>query len=190
MNRRSRRTTVTSVIACSLLAGGMAALAPTATAAPALGTCTVKPAANGLSVTISGSGWDTNVALQLNDGESTVDLNLGPDGTFLVKRFQKPTTDFVVLPATGGFLNCKLVKADKDQLQKDKDEIRKARKKGFDDGVKAGKEAAKETCGSPAKHKKHPNLTAQEQAVEDAYAQGFLAGAQSAFDKFCRPGKH
>ncbi|MCX4694943.1 hypothetical protein [Streptomyces sp. NBC_01408] len=187
MNRRSRRTTVTSLLACSLLAGGGAALAPTATAAPAIGTCTVKPADNGLSITISGSGWaPTDMPLNIDGGEGVSPLeNVQPDGSFSVVRFQK-STDFTILPASGGFKNCTVAKADK---QANKDEIRKARNDGFRDGVKAGRAAAQEDCGNEKpKPKKHPRLT-QEQAVEAAYGEGFIAGATSAFDKFCRTGR-
>lgn len=115
MNRRSRRTTVTSLIACSLLLGGGAALTPPATAAPAIGTCTVKPADNGLSVTISGSGWmPEDMPLEIDSGEGVAPLeNVQPDGSFSVIRFQK-STDVTILPAQGGFKNCTVVKADKE----------------------------------------------------------------------------
>ncbi|RSS61228.1 hypothetical protein [Streptomyces sp. WAC06614] len=190
MNRHPRRTrtAVVTLIASSFAAGGLAALAPTATAAPALGTCTVKPNAAGTSVTISGSGWTdeqgNDLKASLNDGESTEPLSI-QNGSFQVTRFQKAdTVDFVVLPEKGGFKNCTVVPSD---AAADKDAIRKARQQGFKDGVKAGKEAAQENCRGPKpKPRHHQGLTAQEEAVEKAYEQGFLAGATSAFDKFCK----
>ncbi|MFG2983679.1 hypothetical protein ACGFYQ_20930 [Streptomyces sp. NPDC048258] len=188
MNRRSRRTTVTSLIACSFLAGSMAALAPAATAVPAIGTCTVKPADNGLSITISGSGWTPeDMPLKIDGGEGVGELEgVQPDGSFSVVRFQK-STDFTILPASGGFKNCTVLKGDKET---DRDAVRKARADGFKEGAKAGKAAAEENCdNSKPKPHKRPGLTAQDQAVEDAFQQGFIAGAQSAFDKFCRTGR-
>ncbi|UQW99879.1 hypothetical protein [Streptomyces sp. RerS4] len=192
--RHARRTVVSSLIAASFLSGGLAALSPAATAAaptvvPAIGTCTVTPAADGLSITITGSGWKPNEALSLNDGESTFPLSVDADGNFMLKRFQK-NTDFTVLPDSGGFKNCMVAKADKSQTQKDKEAIRKARQDGFNAGVKAGKAAAQENCDAakPKPPKKHPGLTAQDEAVEKAFNDGFLAGATSAFNKFCRTG--
>ncbi|MCY0947587.1 hypothetical protein [Streptomyces antarcticus] len=185
MNRHSRRTTVTSLVACSFFAGSLVALAPAATAAPAIGTCTVKTADNGLSITISGSGWDPKVGLKIDGGEGVDTLPVKPDGTFSLVRFQK-STDFTVLPDTGGFRNCQVLKADSAQKETDKNAIRKARQQGFNEGVKAGKQAAQEDCDSKPKPHKKPGLTAQDAAVEAAFAQGFLAGAQSAFAKFCR----
>ncbi|MCB5179270.1 hypothetical protein [Streptomyces antimicrobicus] len=184
--RRTRHTAVVTLIVSSFAAGSLAALAPTATAAPAVGTCTVKPNEAGTSVTISGSGWTddqgNDIKASLNDGESTEPLNIA-NGSFQVTRFQK-NVDYVVLPDTGGFKNCTVVPSD---AKANKDAIRKARAQGFQDGVKAGKEAAQENCrGSKPKPKHNQGLTAQDEAVEKAYEEGFLAGATSAFDKFCK----
>ncbi|MFJ6795300.1 hypothetical protein [Streptomyces sp. NPDC091268] len=193
MNRRTRRirrSGVTTLIAFSVLAGGSAALASTAAAAaPAVGTCTVKPADDGLSITISGSGWDPQVPLKIDGGEGLDSVAVSPEGTFSLKRFQK-NTDFVILPqAENGpaFVPCKVLKADK---QENSDKIRKARNDGFREGVKAGKAAAQENCKSdkPKPHRHHQGLTAEDAAVEEAFNQGFLAGATSAFDKFCHTG--
>ncbi|MEU9106940.1 hypothetical protein AB0D54_21825 [Streptomyces xanthophaeus] len=188
MNRRSRRTTVTSLITCTFVAGSLAALAPAASAAPGIGTCTVKPADNGLSLTISGSGWaPDDMPLKIDGGEGVSPLEgVQPDGSFSVKRFQK-STDFTILPAKGGFKNCTVVKADKEA---NSDAIKKARVDGFNAGVKAGKAAAQENCQSNTHKKpdKHPSFTAQDQAVEDAFDKAFLAGSTSAFNKFCRTG--
>ncbi|MEU8773776.1 hypothetical protein [Streptomyces sp. NPDC048606] len=97
-----------------------------------------------------------------------------------------------MLPDSGGFKNCMVAKPDKTQSQKDKEEIRKARADGFKAGVAAGKEAAQENCkkAKPKPPNKHPGLIAQDEAVEKAFNDAFLAGATSAFDKFCHSGSN
>lgn len=184
MNRHCRRTTVTSLVACSFFAGSLVALAPAAASAPATGSCTVKPADNGLSVTVTGSGWDPEAGLKIDGGEGVNTLPVKPDGTFLLVRFQQ-STGFTVLPETGGSTNCRVVEADNPQKASDESAVRKARQQGFREGVKAGRQAAQEDCNSkPTPHGK-PGLTAQDAAVEAAFEQGFLAGARSAFAAFC-----
>ncbi|WP_411102690.1 hypothetical protein [Streptomyces sp. cmx-4-9] len=109
MNRRSRRTAVVALLACSVLASGGAALAPAAASVPAAasGSCTVRPADNGLSVTVSGSGWaPEDLPLKIDGGGGVAQLeNVAPDGSFTVVRLRK-STDFAILPATGGATHC------------------------------------------------------------------------------------
>ena len=76
MARSIRRNAVISLVVSSFVLGTTVVLTPAATATPALGTYTVKTEGNGAQVTISGSGWEANQALPLNDGESTQPLSI------------------------------------------------------------------------------------------------------------------
>ncbi|MFD3324412.1 hypothetical protein [Streptomyces sp. NPDC058701] len=190
MTRHRRRTTAGSLIACSLFAGSLVAghsvtLAPAAAAAPAVGTCTVKPAADGLSVTVRGSGWDPEADLRIDGGEGTGTVPVEDDGTFSLVRFQQSTA-FTVLPATGGTRACQVLTADDARPETGGNALRKARQEGFSAGVKAGTQAARQGCGSAPEPPPKPGPTARNAAAAAAFEQGFLAGAQSAFDLFCR----
>ncbi|WP_327284543.1 MULTISPECIES: hypothetical protein [unclassified Streptomyces] len=117
MHLHIRRAAV-ALSAFPLALSGAIALAPTAGAAPAA-SCTVTPAANGTYVTISGEGF--SAPRNLNDGETTVPLNVDATGHFLLKRFQK-NVDYTVLAVNENqdypFKNCTVVKAPTSQTPK------------------------------------------------------------------------
>ncbi|MET8328706.1 hypothetical protein [Streptomyces sp. NPDC005181] len=103
------RRAVVSLLASSFALSGAIVFAPTADAVPAA-SCTVTPAANGMSVAISGEGF--TAPRNLNDGESTERLNVDATGNFLLTRFQK-NVDYTVLAVNEDqsniFVNCKVV---------------------------------------------------------------------------------
>ncbi|MBD0421609.1 hypothetical protein AB0L35_32155 [Streptomyces sp. NPDC052309] len=111
------RRTVVSVLASSLALSGAIVFAPTAAAVPAA-SCTVTPAANGMSVTISGEGF--TAPRDLNDGESTERLNVDENGNFLLTRFQR-NVDYTVLAVNEDqsdiFVNCRVVPPSTEQVQ-------------------------------------------------------------------------
>ncbi|MEV6727678.1 hypothetical protein [Streptomyces sp. NPDC051364] len=113
--RLNTRRALASLFAGSLVLSGAIALTPAASAAPTA-SCTVTPGPNNTYVTISGEGF--TAPRTLNDGESTVPLDVDGTGHFLLKRFQK-NVDYTVLAVNEDqpftFVNCKVVKAPNSQ---------------------------------------------------------------------------
>ncbi|MET7860320.1 hypothetical protein ABZS81_24535 [Streptomyces sp. NPDC005318] len=107
MHLHTRRAVV-SFFVSSLALSGAIAFAPTAGAVPTA-SCTVTPAANGMSVTITGEGF--TAPRNLNDGESTERLNVDANGNFRLTRFQK-NVDYTVLAVNEDqnfvFVNCQV----------------------------------------------------------------------------------
>lgn len=108
MHLHTRRAVV-SFFVSSLALSGAIAFAPSAGAVPTA-SCTVTPAANGMSVTITGEGF--SAPRNLNDGESTERLNVDANGNFRLTRFQK-NVDYTVLAVNEDqdfvFVNCSVV---------------------------------------------------------------------------------
>ncbi|MCB5179269.1 hypothetical protein [Streptomyces antimicrobicus] len=188
MKSRTRRLTAMCPLVAVSLGVGPAAVADLAapSAVVTAGSCTVKPSDDGTTVTVTGTGFVGTGGAGLRgssgnfEGLGNLD-GLDPPGAFT--RSGLPPGDYLVQAQVGTVVHCKAVRADKET---NKELVRAARDRGFADGVKAGKAAAQESCDNAMpKPKKQPGLTAQDEAVEKAYEQGFLAGATSAFDKFC-----
>ncbi|MER5871566.1 hypothetical protein [Streptomyces sp. NPDC002044] len=184
MNSRTRLA-VLSPFLVSCVALGPVAVAQAPAAVPA-GSCTVKPSDDGVTVTVTGVDFigTGGAGLRGDDGGFIGIGNLdgvAPPGFFV--RTGLPPGEYLVQQQKGPVVKCKAVGSDKATNSKS---VREARQQGFSAGVKAGKQAAQEDCDSKPKPHKKPGLTAQDAAVEAAFEQGFLAGAQSAFAKFCR----
>ncbi|MEU9378936.1 hypothetical protein AB0D94_34995 [Streptomyces sp. NPDC048255] len=186
MNHRTRLAALCPLLLASL-ALGPAAVAQAPSAVPA-GTCTVEPSDDGKTVTVTGTDFlgTGGAALHGSSGNAEGLGNLDeltPPGAFRLTGL--PPGDYHVKSQKLPAVNCTTAASDKVTNSK---AVRDARNQGFIDGVKAGGAAAKENCDSKAEPEpqKKPGLTAQDQAVEDAYEQGFLAGATSAFTKFCK----
>ncbi|UQW99880.1 hypothetical protein [Streptomyces sp. RerS4] len=186
-------------LAVSLLGLGPTAVAEvpgsvpqSAVSAVTVGSCIVKPSDDGATVTVTGTGFigTGGAALRGNAPGATVGLGnldgLNPPGVFNLTGL--PPTDYAVHQQKGGVVPCRQVRSDKATNQ---ELVRAARDRGFNAGVKAGKAAAQENCDAakPKPPKKPPGLAAQDEAVEKAFNDGFLAGATSAFDAFCRTGR-
>ncbi|RSS61227.1 hypothetical protein [Streptomyces sp. WAC06614] len=187
VNRRTRR--LAALFPLVVVPLGLGPAAVTAGAAPAAvtaGSCTVKPSDDGTTVTVTGTGFvgTRGAALRGSSGNAEGLGNLdgfNPPGFFT--RSGLPPGDYLVQAQVGTVVRCKAVRADKET---DKELVRAARDRGFADGVKAGKAAAQESCDNDTpRPRHHQGLTARQEAIEKAYEQGFLAGATSAFDKFC-----
>ncbi|MEU8776707.1 hypothetical protein [Streptomyces sp. NPDC048606] len=185
MYARARHALACGVLA-SCVAVGAGAVAGTAAAAPAAvpaASCTVTPAANGMSVVITGEGF--SAPRDLNDGESTERLNVDANGNFRLQRFQK-NVDYTVLAVNEDqnftFVNCKVVGADPGTdtgtgtttpgTQRDY-------RQGHRDGYRAGIKAAVADCDKPPQ----PDTS---QTHTDMYRKGWTAAAQSAFDMRCK----
>lgn len=175
----TRRTVVSSVLATSVVLGSTAALMSSAHAAVPAATCTVTPSANGTSVTITGEGFTP--PRNLNDGESTEPLNIGPNGNFRLTRFQK-NVDYTVVAVNDDqnfvFVNCNRVPA----AQQPSPETMTARQldyaNGYAAGFSAGNAAAKKDCSSqptPDKSQTH----------SDDYWNGWTAAAKNAIQAYC-----
>ncbi|MCX4694942.1 hypothetical protein [Streptomyces sp. NBC_01408] len=185
MNPRTRLAALCPLLLSSLALGPVAvAQAPSVVT---VGSCTVKPSDDGKTVTVTGTDFIGTGGAGLHgssgnfEGLGNLD-GVTPSGSFT--RTGLPPGEYHVESQKVPSVKCTIVASDKVANSK---AVREARNQGFIDGVKAGGAAAKESCDSKAEPKpKKPGLAAQDQAVEDAYGQGFIAGAESAFTKFCR----
>ncbi|MFD3328644.1 hypothetical protein [Streptomyces sp. NPDC058701] len=182
--QRTRRTLITSLLASSVALGGAAFLAPTAAAAVPAASCTVTPAANGMSVTITGEGF--TAPRKLNDGESTQDLNVDASGNFKLTRFQK-NVDYTVLAVNEDqpfvFVNCKRVAAPGTTTPQPTPNAtpqnnRRDYQQGFQAGFRAGQEAGRANCDVRPQVDKSSDHSA-------AYWNGYTAGAARGFDRVC-----
>ncbi|MEU8773777.1 hypothetical protein [Streptomyces sp. NPDC048606] len=198
MRTRAGAALVCPLAVASLLALSPPALArtpgsgPSVTSAVPTGTCVVKPSDDGKTVTVTGTGFigTGGAALRGNAPGATVGLGnldgLNPPGVFNLTGL--PVTDYAVHQQKGGVIACREIPSDKST---NKELVRAAQERGFKAGVAAGKEAAQENCegAKPQPPKKHPGLVAQDEAVEKAINNGFIAGAATAFNTFCRSGR-
>ncbi|MCX5376386.1 hypothetical protein [Streptomyces sp. NBC_00091] len=184
MYRRTRRAVVCGVVASSVAFGGAVVLGPAAAAAavPAA-SCTVTPAADGLSVVITGEGFTP--PRSLNDGESTEPLNIDANGNFRLKRFQK-NVDYTVLAVNEDqdfvFVNCKVAEPKAPSPSPSTAPSTGPAQdfqKGFNDGYVAGQRAA-ETC--------QPTKPDTSQPRSDSYRKGWTAGFNTVFNELCEAG--
>lgn len=179
MHRHTRRTVITALLASSFALSGAVALAPSAGAAVPTASCTVTPNANGTSVTIKGEGF--TAPRNLNDGESTVPLNVDASGNFQVTRFQK-NVDYTVLAVKEDqnftFVNCKVVKAD-DSTGTTTGNNKMDYKRGFGDGYRAGRSTGQKSCDQT------PTPDKSGQQHSDTYWKGWQSGADAGFKKTC-----
>ncbi|WP_406179734.1 hypothetical protein [Streptomyces sp. NBC_01006] len=188
MYRRTRRAVVTSLLVSSVVCGGAVALAPAAGAAAPAASCTVTPGPNDTYVTITGEGFTG--PRKLNDGESTVDLAIGPDGTFRVQRFQK-NVDYTVLAVNEDqnfiFVNCKRVGSSATPKPQNPQSTPPAQPgsrrdiaQGRAAGAQAGAAAAKKSCQTkPVADKSGPQHS-------NAYWQAWTQAANRAFNQVCK----
>ncbi|MFE2880750.1 hypothetical protein ACFXG6_04275 [Streptomyces roseus] len=197
MYRRTRRAVVASLLASSVVCGGAVALAPAAGAlAPSAGaaapaaSCTVTPGPNDTYVTISGEGFTG--PRKLNDGESTVDLAIGPDGTFLVKRFQK-NVDYTVLAVNEDqnfiFVNCKRVGAPqvpKPQNPQNTPPVQPGSRRDIAQGRAAGTQAGTAAAAKSCATKPVPDKSGAQHS--DAYWQAWTQAANRSFNRVCNAG--
>ncbi|MEV7723551.1 hypothetical protein AB0P15_02305 [Streptomyces sp. NPDC087917] len=187
MYRRTRRAMITSLLVSSVAVGGAVALAPTAGAAVPAASCTATRSPDGTSVTISGEGF--TAPRTLNDGESTVPLNVDASGNFLLKRFQK-NVSYTVLAVNEDqnfiFVNCKEVGGTgtgaatpnpQDPNSQPKNQPGD-RNQGRQDGSQAGRTAAKKSCDTPPQQDKS-------QQHSEAYWQSWTQAANRAFNRTC-----
>ncbi|MFI6144484.1 hypothetical protein [Streptomyces sp. NPDC051109] len=135
---------------------------------------------------------DFGVPRKLNDGESTEDLAIGPDGTFRVQRFQK-TVDYTVLAVNEDqnfvFVNCKRVasKATPKPVNPQSTPTvqpgsRRDIAQGRTDGAQAGAAAAKKSCTTK------PVADKSGQQHSNAYWQAWTQAANRAFNAACKAG--
>ncbi|KMO95263.1 hypothetical protein [Streptomyces roseus] len=197
MYRRTRRAVVASLLVSSVVCGGAVALAPAAGAlAPSAGaaapaaSCTVTPGPNDTYVTISGEGFTG--PRKLNDGESTVDLAIGPDGTFLVKRFQK-NVDYTVLAVNEDqnfiFVNCKKVGAPqnpKPQNPQNTTPVQPGSRRDVAQGRAAGAQAGTAAAAKSCATKPVPDKSGAQHS--DAYWQAWTQAANRSFNRVCNAG--
>ncbi|MER5810390.1 hypothetical protein ABT143_19725 [Streptomyces sp. NPDC002033] len=187
MYRRTRRAVVTSLLVSSVVCGGTVVLAPAAGAAVPAASCTVTPGPNDTYVTISGEGF--TAPRKLNDGESTEDLAIGPDGTFLVKRFQK-NVDYTVLAVNENqnfiFVNCKRVGTTATPNPQNPQNTTPAQPgsrrdiaQGRAAGTQAGAAAAANSCATK------PVADKSGQQHSDAYWQAWSQAANRSFNRVC-----
>ncbi|WP_412079107.1 hypothetical protein ACLF6K_37940 [Streptomyces xanthophaeus] len=185
MNSRTRLAALCPLLLSSLALGPVAVAQAPSTVM--VGSCTVKPSDDGKTVTVTGTdligigGAGLRGSSGNFEGLGNLDA-VNPPGSFTLSGL--PPGEYLIEPTKGPLVRCTAVASEKVTNSK---AVRDARNQGFIDGVKAGGAAAKESCDNKAEPKpKKPGLTAQDQAVEDAYGQGFIAGAESAFTKFCK----
>ncbi|MFF4852499.1 hypothetical protein [Streptomyces sp. NPDC001194] len=190
MYRTTRRAVVASLLVSSVVCGGAVALAPAAGAAVPAASCTVTPGPNDTYVTITGEGFTG--PRKLNDGESTVDLAIGPDGTFRVQRFQK-NVDYTVLAVNEDqnfvFVNCKRVGSaatPKPQNPQNTTPVKPGSRRdvaqGRAAGTLAGAAAAKKSCETK------PVADKSGQQHSNAYWQAWTQAANNAFNRVCKAG--
>ncbi|MCC0100322.1 hypothetical protein K7B10_37215 [Streptomyces flavotricini] len=188
MYRSTRRAVVASLLVSSVVCGGAVALAPAAGAAVPAASCTVTPGPNDTYVTITGEGFTG--PRKLNDGESTVDLAIGPDGTFRVQRFQK-NVDYTVLAVNEDqnfiFVNCKRVGSaatPKPQNPQNTTPVQPGSRRdiaqGRAAGAQAGAAAAKKSCTT------EPVADKSGQQHSDAYWKAWTQAANRAFNQVCK----
>ncbi|MFK0218334.1 hypothetical protein ACIQWN_09060 [Streptomyces vinaceus] len=187
MYRRTRRAVVTSLLVSSVVCGGAVVLAPAAGAAVPAASCTVTPGPNDTYVTISGEGFTG--PRKLNDGESTVDLAIGPDGTFLVKRFQK-NVDYTVLAANEDqnfiFVNCKKVgtaATPKPENPQNTTPVQPGSRRDIAQGRAAGNQAGTAAAAKSCTTKPVPDKSGQQHS--DAYWQAWTQAANRSFNRAC-----
>ncbi|MEU9719986.1 hypothetical protein [Streptomyces sp. NPDC047976] len=180
MHRRNRHTLLHGVLAASVALGGTALAVPAAAAAPTAvpaASCTVTKNPQGEGVVITGEGFTGK--RDLNDGQTTEPLTIAADGTFRVER--PKNADYVVLAHEENqnfiFVNCKDASGQKPGTGVNKKDY----DKGYRDGLWAGRKAARTDCDEPAQ----PDKSKQR---SESYWNGWTAGAQAAFDKWCYTG--
>ncbi|WP_143196634.1 hypothetical protein [Streptomyces sp. MJM1172] len=191
MYRRTRRAVVSSLLASSVVCGGAVVLAPAADAAAPAASCTVTPGPNDTYVTITGEGF--TAPRKLNDGESTVDLAVGPDGTFRVQRFQK-NVDYTVLAANENqnfvFVNCKRVGTAATPKPQNPQNTTPPLQPGSRRDVAQGRAAGTQAGAAAAKKSCETKPVADKSGAQhsDAYWQAWSQAANRSFNRVCNNG--
>ncbi|MFD3544668.1 hypothetical protein ACFWUW_03450 [Streptomyces sp. NPDC058655] len=158
MSARTRHVVTASLLASSVVCGGMLALGPTAGAAAPTAGCTVTASPDGTSATITGEGF--TAPRTLDDGQSAQPPNVDASGRYCRRTGAQPEPQ------------------DPNGSTPSRPSPGEESERGRRDGTRAGLEAAAEGCDAPPRAERNTLHGA-------AYWDSWTRAADRAYDQVC-----